>query len=61
MTEKCSFPKCNNLSDFGYIGRDICAKHWDKLCESDKKAEKSLLKKIGLAREADGAVVEIDG
>ena len=48
----------------GYIGREICNDHWEKLCESDSKTENRLLKKLGLIRN-DGVVVcikdDIDG
>jgi len=46
---------------FGYIRRDICWEHWVQICESDSKAEKRLLKKIGLVRNKSGSVVSIIG
>jgi len=59
VMDGCIFPKCKYLSDFVYIGKDICSEHWAKLCEADGKTEKGLLKKIGLVRNKDGAVVPI--
>ncbi len=59
--EQCAFPRCKNLSDYEYIGRDICEIHWGLLCEADSKTEKRLLKKIGLVRDSNGSVVQIRG
>lgn len=63
MNTLCSFPKCRNLADLTYIGRAICGKHWNLLCEAGvgSKTEKGLLKKIGLVRNKSGAVIPIGG
>lgn len=58
--ELCSFPKCHNLPNMGYIGRPICNEHWNKLCSVDSKTEKRWLKKIGLVRDKNGSVVPIN-
>ena len=57
MWTECDFPKCKQPAEMGYIGRDLCDGHWAMLCEADPKAEKKLLKKIGLVRDETGAVV----
>jgi len=57
--EQCEFPRCRGYAEFGYIGHDVCANHWEQLCEADSKTEKRLLKKIGLVRNKSGAVVPI--
>lgn len=62
--EKCDFPKCRNIADMGYMGRDICNDHWEKICESDGKTENKLLKKIGLVRNGGFVICiedDIDG
>lgn len=59
MDNQCSFPRCKNPADCGYIGQDICYTHWIQLCEADSKTEKRLLKKIGLVRNCGGAIVTI--
>ena len=55
--DQCDFPKCRNLSYYGYIGRNICSPHWEELCLADNKTEKRLLKKIGLIRNKHGVVI----
>lgn len=57
MNNQCDFPKCRNLTELVYIGRNVCNKHWGQLCEADSKTEKRLLKKIGLVRNDNGVVV----
>lgn len=59
MSIQCDFPRCKNLSDLKYIGKNICNTHWAKLCSTDGKTEKSLLKKICLVRDKSNAVVPI--
>lgn len=59
MMEQCDFPRCRHSSDFGYIGKGVCAIHWEQLCNADDNTEKKLLKKIGLVRDTSGTVVPI--
>ncbi len=60
MNDQCDFPRCKNFANLGYIGRDVCTIHWEQLCEADSKTEKGLLKRIGLIRNDNGAVVLIN-
>ncbi len=57
--QQCDFPKCKNLTELVYIGRNVCNKHWEQLCEVDSKTEKRLLRKIRLVRNDGGVVVPI--
>lgn len=57
--ELCSFPRCRQISDLVYIGRELCHAHYEQICEADNSTEKRLLKKIGLMRNNDGKVVPI--
>ena len=57
--DRCDFPKCRIEADIGYIGRNICLKHWEELCNADPKTEKRILKKIGLRRNDENSVVRI--
>jgi len=57
--EQCSFPRCKRYADLGYIGIEVCREHWAELCDADSKTEKRLLKKVGLKRSSEGAVVPI--
>lgn len=57
--EQCSFPRCRQLLSHTYMGRNVCVDHWVKLCDTDGKTEKKMLKKIGLVRDDTGAVVPI--
>lgn len=59
MNTICDFPRCKNLEDFGYIGRNICDIHWNELCSADSKTEKRMLKRISLVRNKSGGVVPI--
>jgi len=57
--ERCEFPRCKYYPNITYIGHSICDEHWKQICESNKKSEQKLLKKIGLIRNNNGSVVSI--
>jgi hypothetical protein len=57
--DQCDFPKCRNLTELMYIGRNVCCLHWEQLCSADSTTEKKLLRKIYLVRNDDGVVILI--
>lgn len=55
----CDFPRCNNEGTIKYLHSDICAHHWDRLCNEFNKGqrqENNLLKKINMYRDKNGMV-----
>lgn len=62
MDGTCDIPKCKQSDHYSYIGKDLCEKHWQQLCESYDKGpavENKLLARINLRRNKDGVVVQI--
>jgi hypothetical protein len=61
MNHRCQFPRCRQEAHLIYIGRAVCDRHWDLLCETeavDLAAEDGLLHALGLRR-VNGEVLEI--
>ena len=56
---QCDFPRCRGYDYLIYLGKPICQKHWEQICEANSKTEKRLLKKIGMIRDNTGSVVPI--
>lgn len=54
----CDMPKCNKPATIGFIGKELCEKHWGELAEADENKEPKLLKKLGLCRNQNGQVTE---
>ncbi|KKN99022.1 hypothetical protein LCGC14_0142670 [marine sediment metagenome] len=55
----CDFPRCRNMSDYKYIGKNLCHTHWVEIsgCDGGSQTEKVVLGKIGLFRNDEGSVV----
>lgn len=43
MSDKCVFKKCKQIGTIIYFDKQLCDKHWDKICEMDTKKGKELL------------------
>lgn len=35
--DRCRWPNCRNVPALRYLGRDLCWKHWERLCELQDK------------------------
>jgi hypothetical protein len=53
----CDISKCNKPATIGFIGKELCEKHWGELAEADEHKEPKLLKKLGLYRNQSGQIV----
>jgi hypothetical protein len=37
IENKCQYKKCGRDSDIVYLGRGLCEKHWQKICNMLRK------------------------
>jgi len=44
----CQYRKCKEKSNLCYLGKGLCDKHWEKLCELDIK---EMHRKLGIEDE----------
>lgn len=59
MTEHCSIPRCRGTTEYDYLGRSLCARHWQQLADADTDSaiEAATLALMSLRRDESGEVV----
>ena len=61
--ERCEFPRCRQPAALTYLGHGVCDHHHEMICaaaDESRESENTLLRKIGLVRNAQGTIVPIN-